>query len=238
MTDTATLDAFAEAFGVLGRLHLAPAAAEDMEGVVALLDQWPLLHAPAADPHDPALAHALEALRRSRDIGETAEQARRDHDRLYGRTAAATVPPFESVHRGEEGLVFDTQTLQVRRAYRAAGLQAPRLNREPDDHIGLELDFVARCCRRAVEARERGEDALADAHLTAAARFTAEHLGTWAPAMLQAAARAADTRWMRGRALLTAAARGQWTRMLGIHVVGVEARTGHRRRRVRRGEGR
>ena len=37
--------------------------------------------------------------------------------------------PWESVHRSEEGLTFEAETLQVRRSYAAVGLQAPALNK-------------------------------------------------------------------------------------------------------------
>lgn len=87
---------------------------------------------------------------------EDEKDVRRDHDLLYGITANAKVPPFElSIDRSRASFsmkrrwTFGTSIV-------ALGLQAPKLNREPDDHIGLELDFLAQCCISALTALEQG----------------------------------------------------------------------------------
>lgn len=104
-----------------------------------------------------------------------------DFTHLYvgpGRMAAC---PWESVHRSEEGLTFEAETLQVREAYAAAGLQAPALNREPDDHIGLELAFVGELSVAALDARGRGDREAEEFALGLAGRFHREHPGVWGP---------------------------------------------------------
>ncbi|WP_172119399.1 TorD/DmsD family molecular chaperone [Actinomyces faecalis] len=200
------LDRCAAALTVLARLQLSPADEATMDQVVSLAEQWPLTDvAPQSTEARRARVAGWDLLQGSRDIEETAEQVRQDQDRLYGLTARAVVPPFESVHRNEEGLVFDAVTLEVRSAYLRAGLRAPALNREPDDHLGLELDFLARCCTAALDALERGNEDVADSYLAVAQEFTHDHLLTWAPAVLERARGASRTRWMRGLEELTLA---------------------------------
>ncbi|MEQ6900103.1 molecular chaperone TorD family protein [Nocardioides sp. YIM 152588] len=196
----------AAAFGVLGRLHREPPSDEALTAIGALLDEWPL-------PDGPDAAAGLARLRCSRDAGEDAARVRADHDRLYGVSAVALVAPYESVHRGEDRLVFDTATLEVREAYRALGLQAPQLNLEPDDHIGLELDFMAQALLRAVGAPD---DALAEAALAPARAFLADHLLPWAPAVLARVEEAARTDFMAGVALLTRGALDSCRSALGL----------------------
>lgn len=191
------LDAFAAAFTTLGRLQVQPSNAETMAQVVALLDEWPI---PASDK---LTAAGIAALRASHAAIEDEKDVRRDHDLLYGITANAKVPPFESVHRSVESLVFNEETLDVRDQYRRLGLEAPKLNREPDDHIGLELDFLAQCCISALTALEQGADLAAERYVRIAADFTRNHLLRWAPEMLARAKEEAQTEWMRGLELLS-----------------------------------
>lgn len=194
MVDVDHLEALTTSFLTLGRLHLKAPDEAALAAIRGMLDEWPL----------PAAGHTgtgLSALQSSADRFESAEAIRVDHDRLYGVSARAIVAPFESVHRGDDGLVFDVQTLEVRQAYTQLGLQAPKLNREPDDHIGLEFDFIGQALLGAMDARDNGLDTAPE--LDIAAAFLNEHLLTWAPAMLAAVAEAADTAFMRGVAELS-----------------------------------
>lgn len=195
MSDIEGWDALAAVFGTLGRLHREPPDDALLDALTALLDQWPL-----ADTEEAQLG--VQRLRRSRELGEDAETIRRDHDRMYGVSATAVVPPYESVHRGTDGLVFDEQTLAVRDAYRSLGLSAPRLNREPDDHIGLEFDFVAQALVMALDADEAGT-ADPQVPVQAARDFVRDHLATWAPQMLQVLEERAATEFVRGLAALS-----------------------------------
>ncbi|WP_194785567.1 TorD/DmsD family molecular chaperone [Actinomyces haliotis] len=205
--DPDTLDRLAAALTVLARLQLRPADETTRAQVVSLAGQWPLSDAePETAEARLARVAGWDLLIGSQGARETDEEVRRDQDRVYGITARAVVPPFESVHRNEEGLVFDAATLEVRGYYARAGLRAPELNREPDDHLGLELDFLARCCTAALDALDRGDEGVADAYLAVAQEFVQLHLLAWAPAILERARAAADTRWLRGLEDLTLSA--------------------------------
>ncbi|WP_103062019.1 TorD/DmsD family molecular chaperone [Actinomyces qiguomingii] len=210
------LERFGAALSVLGRLHLSPANQDTISQMLRLSDQWPLGDVVAPDsPTGRLTRRGWQGLIASQRDGESAESVWADQDRLYGITATAAVPPFESVHREEEGLVFGDHTLQVRRAYRRLGLHAPHLNREPDDHLGLELDFLARCCQTALEAADSGRPDRQEQYEAAAREFTEAHLLAWAPAMLQRAALEAHTHWVRGLELLTLATVLMWAQALG-----------------------
>ena len=206
MQDIARLDDMAAAFSVLGRFHRAAPDEYTLLTLWELLDEWPL------DSKDARLG--LAELTASRREAESSDAIRHDHDRLYGDTAAAVVPPYESVHRGLDGLVFDEQTLEVRAAYRGLSLQAPRLNREPDDHIGLEFDFVARSCLRAIDALDAGDEAEAERLIGIGAAFVRDHLLPWAPEMLATAIGRAHTHFMRGVGLLSLGALASYVELV------------------------
>ncbi|AKK10217.1 TorD/DmsD family molecular chaperone [Corynebacterium uterequi] len=195
------LDRFAAAFTVLARLHIAPVSAEDHQAIGAMIDEWPV---------DGAVDEGIALMRASVAGGEDVAAIRWDHDTLYGISAAAKVAPYESVHRGEDGLVFDEHTLAVRAAFARLDVQAPRLHLEPDDHVGLELDFLAKCCLAMLDALDAGDTSRAE-HLQALAHaFTEEHLAAWAPQMLRDAQDAATTKWMRGLMALTLGTVAAW----------------------------
>lgn len=149
-------------------------------------------------PLDGETATGIEQWERSFEKGETAHELRSDLNDLYGRTARAKVPPFESVHRGRDGLVFDEETLQVRQEYKQLGLQAPNLHKEPDDHIGLEFDFVSQGLVRALTALEHDAPRDAERYVAIVRRFYSNHLALWAPDMLAKARGAAQTHFYRG----------------------------------------
>lgn len=188
------LDALAAGFTVLSRYHVQPP--EDLAGFWELLDEWPLVGTDGA-------AAGMALMREARDAGETPDAVRDDHARLYGTMAVAKVPPYESVHRGEDRLVFDAHTLQVRESYRALSLQTARLHQEPDDHIGLEFEFMAHTCLRALDALETGSDRDARRYLAVGGEFLRDHLQQWAPEMLRSVVEAAETRFMAGLAELS-----------------------------------
>jgi TorA maturation chaperone TorD len=211
MMTTDDLDRFATAFTVLGRFHLRAPEDEALTSLDELLDEWPLTA-------EGETRLGLDLLRRSRANRETSAQIRRDLDRLYGRTATARVAPYESVHRGQDGLVFDVQTLQVRATYRALGLTAPYLNREPDDHIGLELDFLAASCLRALDALDLGDEAEAQRSIDLGVHFLRDHVLTWVPEVARLVTAKADTLFMQAVGHLTVGALTVYAELVGLTV--------------------
>ena len=190
------LDAYAAALATLGRFHRQAPDDATLSAFKELLDEWPVVPSQVGE-------QGLDALRQSFADNESAYTIKNDLNWLYGVSAKARVSPYESVHRDRDGLVFDEQTLRVREAYRNLGLQVPALNREPDDHVGTELDFLARCLLGALDGVDAGNEEAAEQYLDEARRFLDEHVNQWAPDMLLKAAASADTQFNRGICLLS-----------------------------------
>ena len=77
------------------------------------------------------------------DIGPVdAEAAEQDYLRLFVGLGTPLAPPWESAWASDARLMFQRETLDVRYWYRSAGLEIAALHHEPDDHIGLELEFI------------------------------------------------------------------------------------------------
>lgn len=204
------LDSYAAAFCILGALHLSPPDQGVVKDFLSLADQWPL-------PLTSEGAQALENLR-SELSGDRSEDdiyaIWSEQNDLYGITGSAQLPPFESVHRCSDGLVFDQETVEVRHYYGAMGFQAPHLGKEPDDHIGLEMDFVSKCLLKAADDFARGKQEQGQQTLGVLCRFSGEHLLTWAPDFCVQGVKLAKTQWLRTLLILSSQTLSQWKQQL------------------------
>lgn len=191
------LDAQAAAWAVLGRLLAEAPSQADLDRVrdEGMLASWPL-------PSDRSAEKGLALLRASRESGEDERAVRDDHLRLFRGAGKVLAPPWASVHLGDEGLMFDEETLRVRAAYAAHDLQVPGLHREPDDHIAVELAFCAELLLRALDAAESGDAARAAELVAAHDAFVTDHLAPFAPEFFALVARHATTDFHRGVAAL------------------------------------
>lgn len=186
------LDRFATAYAMLARLFGAPVDAELFAFLAqpGQLDAWPM------DP-DASTVAGLESLRAALASEDVAAIAY-DYQLLFIGPGRPRAVPYESVYRSKEGLLFEEQTFDVRRAYEAFGLVAPALNREPDDHIALEFSFLAHLCITALDAMDLGDDLTVDRCLAAEQAFLRDHVSQWVPTVLEAMLKNAESAFYRG----------------------------------------
>lgn len=137
----------------------------------------------------PEAARSLHSL-----LDETADEGvtslvqsiRQDYVYLFYLVNVSHTSPFESVYRTDDRTMFGPTTLEVRETYHRWGEAVPEEGRQPDDHIGFELSFVASLLARN------------DAQATAAASsFLEEHLMTFAPLYLETLMERAQTSFYR-----------------------------------------
>lgn len=132
LTDSFSLSGVAVLRGGVSRVH---------EGIVPdLRENTPM--APHEVQENPAGENELRG--NEPDAAETGELSWRDDAmHLFGTLGRPLAEPHESVWLSREHLLFEEQTLQVRACYRRYGLGLVDQGREPDDHIGFELLFLA-----------------------------------------------------------------------------------------------
>lgn len=126
-----------------------------------------------------------------------------DHLHLFIGLGKVIAPMWSSVYFSENKLLFQEQTLQVRKWYARFGLQAERINREPDDHIGLEMLFIAHLASLALQVIEQDDEKKLDEILQAQHDFLSEHLLRWGPVWAKLVKQHAATDFYRGIAHLT-----------------------------------
>lgn len=192
-------------FGLLGKILYAEL---DRAWLEALIRDNVFAESPLGE-EQPEVQLGLELLRRwteenRQGIPEAEfKNLKSEQLRLFIGVDRVLVPVWESVYFNENRLVFQQQTLQVRDWYARFGLQLEKLNKEPDDHIGLELVFVAHLASRCLTAMEAGNQAEVDQLLQAQKDFLAEHLLRWGPAWARLVKQHAATDFYRGVAHLT-----------------------------------
>ena len=85
----------------------------------------------------------MEAWLNSAPAEELTDNARSDFMRLFIGPGKVLAPPWGSVYMSVDKLIFTEETLNVRRYYERNGRIVKEKHHEPDDHIGLELEFIA-----------------------------------------------------------------------------------------------
>lgn len=169
----------------------------DMLAADALFDSFPL------EAEQPEAVTGLTLLQQFCTAwnGDNFEALQHDYRRLFVGPDRLLAAPWESVYRSPDHLLFDVQTIQVRRAYQRFGMPIPNLHSEPDDHLGLEFRFIAHLCASGLTALEHQPDMLHTVYAEIE-RFLDDHLLQWAPECLNRVIEHAATDYYRGCAHL------------------------------------
>ncbi|MFA5536827.1 MAG: molecular chaperone TorD family protein [Bacillota bacterium] len=124
-----------------------------------------------------------------------------EYNRFFVGPGPLEAPPWESVYRSKERLIFGSETLSVRKFYQDFGLAIKDGNREPDDHIGLELEFMAFLSKQAWELKKADGDI--SHFMEASKRFMKEHLQEWVADLCRDLETKASKDFFKGLAKLT-----------------------------------
>lgn len=126
-----------------------------------------------------------------------------EYTRLFIGPDQLPSPPWESAYLNDERLLFQKETLAVRKAYLKYSFLPVEMGYEADDHLGLELDFMYRLSEMALmefkqdENADSSMDCLMDQKL-----FLEEHLLKWVPALCKDILHNAQTGFYCGMANL------------------------------------
>lgn len=126
-----------------------------------------------------------------------------DYNRLFLGMGPHPVAPYESVYTSEEGLLMQDARDEVVAAYQTEGLDAPEGFGLPEDHMALELDFMAQMSKRSVAAVESGDDGETKRTLAVQEAFLRDHLSRWSETFCNEIQTRACTSFFRGIALMT-----------------------------------
>ena len=100
---------------------------------------------------------------------------------LWGMSARS-VHPYESVYASPAGVMMQEPRDQVVSVYRRAGVAISEGGANiPEDHIGIELAFMALLCERQARALVAADDDLVCEACAMQHSFLRDHLLNWAP---------------------------------------------------------
>lgn len=89
--------------------------------------------------------------------------------------------PWESTYNGKENLLFQESTLRVRQFYRKYGYLPQEYPHVADDHIALELHFMAKLSQRALDAFQADDLKTCRNLLDGQKVFLKFHMLNWIP---------------------------------------------------------
>jgi len=110
-------------------------------------------------------------------IGDLARQ----YAFLFLGVGSETVALCESAYRNEGGLLFQNAYFDILEKYREVGLGKREDFPEPEDHLSLELAYMAHLCRRIISSIETGKEAEAKKYYQYQGNFLNDHLLLWVP---------------------------------------------------------
>jgi TorA maturation chaperone TorD len=147
---------------------------------------------------DSAYQEELTRVRRdSREGRLTLEAAALDFEALFKVPGSRYLCPYESVYRAKTasgwGCLCGPETTAVEHLYLNSGLGPKAGFNELPDHVGVELEFMAILCRKALEAAQAGDEATAQEYRHQQYCFFAKHLGTWVRVLAERLASQAQT---------------------------------------------
>ena len=202
------------AYRFLGRCFHQPPNAAWMAALAGdrMFREWPF----ASEADDTAAGLALLAL-----FCENWEPARLgaviwDFNRLFVGPGEMRAAPWESVYRSKTKLTFQEPTLAVRALYERFGFESPAVHREPDDHLALELDFLAALSGLAAEAARDGDGERLAACSETQKLLLEQHLLAWAPRCLALVVEHAATDYYRGAARLALGSLAESARLCSV----------------------
>lgn len=182
------------AYGVLNRIFLEEPTKDFLQWLKA--DQL-LKIFPFQEEH-PLIKQGIELADQSLEDLDLVryERIRWDYTRLFVGPHKAPAPPWESVYMNKERLIFQEETLNVRRAYLKYCLTPKNFGQEADDHLGYELDFMYQLCQLSLENIEFIGSILSDQK-----DFLENHILKWVPLICKDICFHAKTDFYKGMAM-------------------------------------
>jgi TorA maturation chaperone TorD len=140
---------------------------------------------------------------KGRDLNQVRLELAVEYANLFLGFRAKPSHPSESVYLSEDHTMYQEPRDRVLRTYRNAGVDKAKEYAEPEDHIAIELQFMAYLCRKTVEAIERSEKAEEKKLLQIQREFLNDHLAKWVPRLTRDILETAGIDFYKGLAYVT-----------------------------------
>jgi TorA maturation chaperone TorD len=109
----------------------------------------------------------------------------------------------ESVYLGKDHLLFEQPYHDVLAAYRSLGFEKEKNFPEPEDHVSVEFDFMAKLCGWTSQTLDKKDVNNAIAYLNLQKEFLTEHILKWVPELCKKLGSTATANFYKALAHLT-----------------------------------
>lgn len=132
------------------------------------------------------------------DMDENFNSLHWDYTKMFIGPYKLPVHIWESAYTTKEGLIFQEETLQIRKLYLKHNLISKQYNKEADDHLGLELDYMNYLSQLAFDLMEKKEIKKVEEVLLDQNYFLKNHLLNWTPKFSKKVIKHAETDFYKG----------------------------------------
>jgi len=121
---------------------------------------------------------------------------------LFLNAGPSPVYLVESVYLGKHHLLYEEPYFEVLDAYKSLGFEKSPTFKEPEDHLAVELEFMAKLIDLTIQSLEENNLEYAKGYLKLQKEFLDEHLIKWVPQLCQKLEEASSNRFYKGLAKL------------------------------------
>jgi putative dimethyl sulfoxide reductase chaperone len=149
------------------------------------------------------MCRMVEAVRlHNVEFEELQERLSIEFTRLFLGPIKPVAIPYASWYLSEAHQLMTEETIDIRRRYLEAGMAVKDLYSTPDDHIGIELEFLSCMTGEIISAHEDGRKERVRELELARSEFIKDHLQQWVPAFVAAIVDSDADEFYKGAALL------------------------------------
>lgn len=134
------------------------------------------------------------------DMDEDFELLHWDYTRMFIGPYELPVHIWESAYTSKDGLLFQEETLEVRRLYLKYNLISKQYDKEADDHLGLELDYMNHLGQLAFNLMKKKKIKEVENILLDQEYFLKNHLLNWTPDFSERVVKNSETGFYQGMA--------------------------------------
>ncbi len=117
----------------------------------------------------------------SKRIPEWLEELAQEYARLFLGPKQPPAVPYASFYLSETKALMSEETIEVRKKYLEAGMAVKDLYRIPEDHIGIELEFIYELTKQILDWLNEGEQEMAAKFFEIRKNFIKDHMLKWVP---------------------------------------------------------
>lgn len=145
----------------------------------------------------------IESIRKNENrIDDWTEDLATEYARLFIGPQNPLAVPYASFYLSESRLLITDETIDVRKRYLEAGMAVKELYSIPDDHIGIELEFVYSLTKKIIEFYEHGLREEASRLFEIREDFLREHMTKWIPLFTDKVLESSQEDFYRGAAVI------------------------------------